>query len=145
APWPWQSSFDGSSCVTVFRIQLLRGQVPCIIPRRLGIGGSMNPLAPASRRVSLSRPALLLGSLALGLITTGTALAQSLVAPCYQANGAVRAVAVSGSTIYIGGSFTGLEVPSGGALAVDGTSASPVFLPRVVGTVNTIVPDGSGG
>ena len=47
--------------------------------------------------------------------------------------------------IDIGGTFTALEFPTGGALAVDGTTAAPVLLPKVLGTVFTIVPDGTGG
>src|SRR4051812_49370630 len=101
-------------------------------------------LAPSRRSVA----SFVLASLVAAAATLGAAdlgRAQGLLLPSYQANGMVRAVAVSGNTIYLGGSFSALEIPTGGAVAVDGTTAAPVVLPKVLGTVNTIVPDGAGG
>ena len=61
-------------------------------------------------------------------------------------SGSINAIAVSGSTAYIGGSFTSVGQYTGGLASVDASSAAVgTTLPPVVGTVHAVAPDGSGG
>ena len=90
----------------------------------------MNHLDHSSSRCSSFRACLVPPAKAVAVIAAflwpGISHAQSFVTSLYQANNAVRAVAVSGNTIYLGGSFGALEIPTGGAVAVAaGADAEP--------------------
>src|SRR5207244_6697337 len=80
-----------------------------------------------------------------GLLGAGRALAQVTMCDCEQPNSGVRALASSGNTIYLGGDFTQIGRPTGGLLGLDPTSAALVVLPKVLGTVYAMAPDGTGG
>jgi len=61
-------------------------------------------------------------------------------------NGTVNAVVKSGNTLYIGGEFDYVGPATGGGAPLGGVSgqvAGP--FPKVVGTVDAVAPDGSGG
>ena len=60
-------------------------------------------------------------------------------------DGAVSAVATSGGTIYIGGSFSRAGTATGCAVPLDPGSGQPVWLPEVDGLVTAMVSDGAGG
>src|SRR5450759_1315613 len=65
----------------------------------------------------------------------------------YVTNGGVNAILVNGNTIYIGGSFTQVGPSTGYGAAVDSATNSTYdqALPKVRGTINAVIPDGSGG
>jgi Calx-beta domain/Domain of unknown function (DUF5122) beta-propeller len=72
--------------------------------------------------------------------------ARHLVNPdLYVTDGPVSAMAVSGNTVYIGGSFQRVGAPTGGAVPIDAGSGLPTWLPKVAGQVYTVAPDGAGG
>jgi len=61
-------------------------------------------------------------------------------------NGSVSAIAPSAGTIYLGGNFTEVGPAVGSAVAIDtgtGVVAQPYLM--VLGSVNAVAPDGSGG
>jgi hypothetical protein len=61
-------------------------------------------------------------------------------------DGEVKAIAVSGSTAYIGGNFSRLAPYTGSSALFDATSGDlKQPWPEVAGVVNDVVPDGSGG
>ena len=61
-------------------------------------------------------------------------------------NGEVDAIATSGSTIYIGGTFTRVGPNTGSFAGIDANSGAPIAnWPRVVGVVYCSAPDGAGG
>jgi hypothetical protein len=63
-------------------------------------------------------------------------------------NGPVYATASSGSTLYLGGSFTQIGPQTGPGVAVDAASGAAQSLPQVSGaaaTVSSVISDGSGG
>jgi trimeric autotransporter adhesin len=61
-------------------------------------------------------------------------------------SGTVRATALSGSTLYMGGDFTFVGPATGGGVPVDRTTGAPMEgFPQVVGEVSVAVPDGAGG
>jgi hypothetical protein len=62
-----------------------------------------------------------------------------------QASLNVRATAMVGNTLYLGGDFSSLGRPTGGALGLDPVNAQLLVLPNVLGAVHAIAPDGSGG
>jgi beta-propeller uncharacterized protein DUF5122 len=65
---------------------------------------------------------------------------------CFSPGDRVLAVAPMGDTIYLGGSFLYVGPATGGGVPVDARSALPVaHYPRVVGEVDAVVADGSGG
>ena len=83
--------------------------------------------------------------LALCLCTTGELAAQALDTP-WGTNGTVTAIARSGRTIYVGGTFTIVGPSTGSGMAVSGTSGEPVGpSPRIAGTIYAVAPDGAGG
>jgi len=82
----------------------------------------------------------------LGLAFAASASAQTVRTNFPITNGTVNAEIVSGSTLYIGGSFTTLGSVTGAGVPVDSvTGAALPDLPQVVGQVNAVVSDGEGG
>lgn len=71
--------------------------------------------------------------------------------PSVQVNGSVNAIARIGSTYYIGGSFTQVNVAHGVGAEVDATDAGlatadqPLVLGPINVSINTVVSDGAGG
>lgn len=61
------------------------------------------------------------------------------------ANGAVHAMTLVGSTLYVGGAFTQIGPATGGAAAIDPVTGSTTSFPKVAGTVYAILSDGAGG
>ena len=90
-------------------------------------------------------------------VLTGVLAVASLVMPragyslfvregTWAPNGPVHAIASSGNTLYIGGSFSLVGPVSGPAVAIDYTTAvAQKPYPRVTGRVRAVEPDGSGG
>jgi len=73
-------------------------------------------------------------------------VAQTVDEALWVPNGPVYAVARSGNTVYIGGSFTFVGPPTGGGAAIDvNTGNANLAFPRVNGAVFAVAPDGSGG
>lgn len=61
-------------------------------------------------------------------------------------NGAVLAAALSGNTLYIGGSFTRVGRAGGGAIRLDAASGKLLSeFPKVIGWAQAAAPDGNGG
>jgi trimeric autotransporter adhesin len=80
-----------------------------------------------------------------GLLASAV-LAQSVDGRLWGAGGVVNAFAQSGSTLYIGGSFSHVGPCSGGGVPVDGRSGLPwASYPKVNGYVFSSMPDGHGG
>ena len=80
------------------------------------------------------------------MLVAPAAIAQSLQSDLYVANGAVNAMAVSGNTLYIGGSFTSVGPPTGSGAALDVASGTPnLALPKILGKVYAVTADGFGG
>jgi predicted small secreted protein len=97
------------------------------------------------------RPSRLLAfCLALGLLglAPDAALAQSSIPTesLWVTNGTVTAAALSGTTLYIGGSFTNVGPRTGSFVAIDASTGqtNPAW-PKVNGNVWATAPDGSGG
>jgi len=88
--------------------------------------------------VALTGLGLALGSLA----ARGQALQQGM----WVTDGTVNAVALSDTVEYIGGTFSRVGPPIGGAALIDPTSGAVLQpWPQVVGTVNAVLSDGGGG
>ena len=61
-------------------------------------------------------------------------------------NGTVNAVALSGNTLYLGGSFSRVGAPTGSGVPLDSASGVPRSgFPRIAGQVYAVAPDGTGG
>jgi hypothetical protein len=106
-------------------------------------------MAPRDRHHS---PGALASALALaGLVTPliashHPALAQAADPDFWQTSASVRALAVDGNTLYLGGGFDFVGPWTGGGVPIDPVTAAAVGpYARVQGTVYTIAPDGAGG
>jgi urease beta subunit len=92
---------------------------------------------------------LLLWSAGVGLaqaVDTTLWVASGALSPGAGGNAPVRSVVSDGGTIYIGGDFTLVGPATGGAVAIDASTAfAQQPYPRVLGYVNAVAPDGSGG
>jgi len=95
--------------------------------------------------MGLLRPSIL--ALAASLVLSPAPLgAQAVVDSLPIAFGPCHTLVVDGQTIYVGGSFEGMGLASGGTGAVDATGGAVVpGFPKVAGDVYAIVPDGNGG
>jgi hypothetical protein len=92
------------------------------------------------------RSRLAIFAIVFALSSAGPALAQTIDTTLWVTNGAVNALARDGGTLYVGGSFTQVGPATGGFVAIDSTTGvAHQPYPLVVGSVNAIVPDGSGG
>ncbi len=60
-------------------------------------------------------------------------------------NGSVYTTAISGGTLYLGGTFTQIGPPSGGVVALDPLTGAMGSFPKVAGTAYAVVSDGNGG
>src|SRR5687767_12215825 len=65
--------------------------------------------------------------------------------PTWVPDGPVNAIAISGSTAYVGGSFGTLAPYTGGSAALDAVTGERHRWPDVAGTVNAVASDGAGG
>ncbi len=91
--------------------------------------------------------------LAAGLLTVamsewcaGVARPQSARTDFYVTNGTVFAEALSGSTLFVGGSFSRVGPPTGSGVPLAAASGAPLDgFPRVLGQVNVVASDGAGG
>ena len=64
---------------------------------------------------------------------------------CCTPNATVRAIALSGTTAFIGGDFTRLGTPTGGFGLLDAAATLRPGSPAVIGAVHSVVSDGAGG
>lgn len=91
-------------------------------------------------------PGVLAGALVLLLFSAVVAFAQTVDDALWATNGQVYAMARSGNTLFVGGSFTQVGVPAGPVVRTDPATGEAFGVsPRVGGTVTTMEPDGSGG
>jgi trimeric autotransporter adhesin len=103
------------------------------------------PRRLSSWRAPLWSCGLLISGLALTLLGRPAA-AQTVRQDLWIANGTVNATALVGDTLYIGGSFSAVAPATGSGVPVDETTAQGEDgFPVVNGTINAVVPDGSGG
>jgi hypothetical protein len=80
------------------------------------------------------------------LVATSPSLAQAPHPRFPVTNGAVTALAISGNTLYVGGSFDMIGPVTGGGVPVDTAAGAPaVGYPQVTGSVYAAVADGAGG
>lgn len=85
----------------------------------------------------------LLIAILLPIISFGQATLQNLP---FSPNGVVHCQKQVGSTLYIGGDFTSIDANTGSLAGLNlNNTTTPLQLPYVNGTVNTVVPDGAGG
>lgn len=95
-------------------------------------------------RFAFLRPAVA----ALLAVALGATLARAQVVrePFPITNGTVNSVVVSGTTLYLGGSFTSVGPVTGTGVTLSATTGAVApALPRVNGQVNAVVSDGAGG
>jgi hypothetical protein len=81
------------------------------------------------------------------LVAPTTAAADTITAPVsgWVPDGEVKAMAVSGSTAYIGGNFTRIGPYTGSSAMFDSSSGNLKPWPEVEGVVNAVAVDGAGG
>jgi trimeric autotransporter adhesin len=90
----------------------------------------------------------MVGCVTASLFMPWPSLAQTIDAKLWTTNdfGAVRSIARSGNTIYIGGSFTEVGPCTGHGVPVSSATGAPAAVyPRVGGEVDAVVADGHGG
>ena len=99
----------------------------------------------ASHQTSASVASILLVFLA-SAAGVDPATAQIADTTLWVADGPVYAIVPDGNTLYIGGAFNrvGPATGAGVPLSVTTGAALPPF-PKVIGSINSVVPDGSGG
>ena len=103
----------------------------------------VRPLWPRFERKNAFAVAL---SLALVCASNISADAQRVRDDFYITNGAVHATALSGNTLYIGGTFSQVGLAAGGGVPIHARNGElPRGFPRVAGPVWAVVSDGSGG
>lgn len=93
------------------------------------------------------------GARGLALLLAATSLlwavapgAQTVRPDFFITNGTVNAQALSGTTLYVGGSFSFVGAVTGSGVPVDtATGIAASGFPRVNGQVNAVLPDGTGG
>jgi trimeric autotransporter adhesin len=94
----------------------------------------------------VKRPIALIVTIAALLAAGPAAAADPTPTPTWVPDGEVHAVAVSGSTAYVGGEFGSIAPYTGGSLSFDPqTGQRRASWPDVVGSVAAAVRDGSGG
>ena len=105
-------------------------------------GGLAHTARPMRSRRPPASVVLLLGMLALA----GPARAQTVDPTLWSTDGTVKAMALSGGTLYIGGTFSYVGPITGDFVGIDSTTGRPQSgWPRVEGGVYASVPDGVGG
>lgn len=60
-------------------------------------------------------------------------------------DGTVNALALSGDSLFVGGTFTHMGAATGSAVPFDSTTGQPVWLPKVAGSVQAVASDSQGG
>ena len=60
-------------------------------------------------------------------------------------DGTVNALAVSGDTLFVGGAFGSIGAATGSGVPIDSVTAQPVWIPKVTGSMTSVVSDGAGG
>ncbi len=78
------------------------------------------------------------------LIATASS-AQVIRSDFYVTDGDVNAEVLSGSTLYIGGTFTQVGPATGGGVPIDAAGHPVASFARVAGNVYAVAPDGQGG
>ena len=63
----------------------------------------------------------------------------------FMTDGQVRTVVESEGKLYIGGQFTRLGPPTGAVAPLNPTTGAPLWLPKIMGNVKALAPDGTGG
>lgn len=81
----------------------------------------------------------------LALASGRGANAQNIRDDFYVTNGRVESTALSGNTLYLGGTFTQVGPFTGTGVVIDSTTGLPLVIPKVTGVVHDVEPDGSGG
>lgn len=86
-------------------------------------------------------------SIVTAIVAPGAAVADPVTDPkrTFVPDGEVKAFAVSGSTVFVGGNFSRIAPYTGSSARFDSTSAALKSWPEVDGVVNDVVADGSGG
>lgn len=79
-------------------------------------------------------------------LAAGPASSETLFSGYHVPNGRVRALEAFGTTLYVGGDFTSIGIPTGALAEVDpSTGALIPGFPRVEGIVDKVISDGAGG
>jgi trimeric autotransporter adhesin len=91
---------------------------------------------------SLALPAVVAS---ITLLSVGPAAAQAVNTDFAVTDGSVEAIAKSGNTLYIGGTFTRVGPATGGAAPLSVSTGAVQGVPKVVGTVEAVCSDGAGG
>ena len=110
--------------------------------RRHGVGAR----APSGSLALRARLRIVCSALLLVAASTPLAHAQAILPEFSVTNGQVFAQALSGSTLYVGGSFSRVGPASGSGVPLDAATGAPQSdFPKVSGVVRAVAPDGAGG